>query len=66
MCPVRKPKVIENRKQEKKITFAAKAALIALERAASARAIAAAAQDSTARRQRDEDLDKIEEACQGG
>lgn len=58
--------MIENRKQEKKITFAAKAALIALERAASARAIVAAAQDSTARRQRDEDLDKIEEACQGG
>lgn len=58
--------VLENRKQEKKISFAAKAALIAIERAASARAIAAAAQDSTARRQRDEDLDRIEEACQGG
>lgn len=59
-------KVVETRKREEAITRAAEAALVALERGASSRAISAAAQDTASRWRRNSDLKEIEEACLRG
>lgn len=58
--------VVENRKREDTITRAAQAALVALERGASSRAISAAAQDTASRWGRHSDLEEIEAACLRG
>lgn len=57
---------MENRRREETITRAAQAALVALERGASSRAISAAAQDTASRWRRNSDLEEIEEACLRG
>lgn len=63
---LRHAKVVENRKQRERVSHAAKTALVALEKGASARAIAAAAQDTASRWRRDKGLEQVEEACKGG